>query len=93
MPLMRFAHKGLQALYERDRTRGLPQHLIPRIRRILADLDAAVRPSDLDIPGYRLHPLKGSRAGQWSIRVSGNWHIVFRFADADAVDVDLTDYH
>ena len=46
----------------------------------------------MDLPGYRLHALKGPRAGLWSIRVSGNWRIVFRFLDADAVDVDLADY-
>ena len=90
---MRFAHKGLQALYEHGRTSGLPQDLVPRIRRILADLDAAVRPGDLDIPGYRLHPLKGDRAGQWSVRASGNRRIVFRFKDGVAVEVDLVDYH
>ena len=90
---MRFAHKGLRALFERDRARGLPPNLVPRIRRILADLEVAERPGDLDLPGYRLHPLRGDRAGQWSIRVSANWRIVFRFDGAEAVDVELTDYH
>ena len=66
---------------------------MPRIRRILADLDAAVRPGDLDIPGYRLHPLKGGRAGQWSVRASGNRRTVVRFEDGVAVAVDLVDYH
>ena len=46
-----------------------------------------------DAPGFRLHPLKGDRAGQWSVRVSGNWRVVFRFEDGEAVDVDLIDYH
>ena len=90
---MRFAHKGLRALYEEDHTRSLPQVLAPRIRRIVADLGAAIHPRDMDLPGYRLHPLKGDRAGQWAIRVSGNWRIVFRFEDGEAVDVDLVDYH
>ena len=76
---IKFAHKGLQALYEHGRTSGLPQHFVPRIRRVLADLDAAVRPGDLDIPGYRLRPLKGDRAGQWSVRASGDRRVVFRF--------------
>ena len=93
MAAMRFAHKKLQAFYQRDLTRGLPQNLVPRIRRILADLDVAERPGDLDLPGYRLHPLRGDRTGQWSFRVSGNWRIVFRFEGGDAIDVDLVDYH
>ena len=47
----------------------------------------------MDLPGFRLHPLKGDRRGQWSVRVSGNWRIGFRFVDGEAVDVDLVDYH
>ena len=90
---MRFVHKGLRSLYEHDRTRGLPQDLLPRIRRILADLEAVQRPGELDVPGYRLHPLKGDRAGQWSVRVSGNRRIVFRFVNGDAEEIDLVDYH
>ena len=90
---MRFAHRGLRALFERDRARGLPPTLVPHIRRILADLEVAKRPRDLDLPGYRLHPLRGDRAGRWSVRVSANWRIVFRFDGAEAVDVELTDYH
>ena len=56
-------------------------------------LDRALRPSDLDLPGYRLHPLKGSLKGMWSVTVSSNWRIVFRFGDGDEFDVDLVDYH
>ena len=81
---MRFAHKGLRALYKADRPAGLPQTLVP---------GAAAQPTDLDIPGYRLHALKGPRAGYWSLRVSGNWRIVFRFDEGEPVDVDLVDYH
>ena len=90
---MRFAHKGLRTLYHTDRSFGLPQDLLPRIRRILADLDVATRPRDLGVPGYRLHPLRGTREGQWSIRVSANWRIVFRFEGGEPVDVDFVDYH
>ena len=64
-----------------------------RIRRVLTALQDARSPRNLDLPGWRLHQLKGDRRGQWSVRVSGNWRIVFRFADGEAVDVDLTDYH
>ena len=65
-----------------------------RLKRILSALDGAQRPGDIATrPGYRLHPLKGDMAGLWSIRVSGNWRVVFRFEDSEAVDVDLVDYH
>ena len=64
------------------------------LRRILTALGEARRPGDLaSRPGYRLHPLKGDMAGLWSISVSGNWRVVFRFEDSEAVDVDLVDYH
>ena len=86
-------HKGLRELFERGDGRHLPPDLVLRIRRILSDLDAAVQPRDLDIPGYRLHRLTGNRRGYWSLRVSGNWRIVFRFRDGEATDVDLLDYH
>ena len=64
-----------------------------RITLALADLDDADRPSDLDLPGYRLHPLKGGLKGFWSITISANWRIIFRFEEGDAFDVDLIDYH
>jgi len=60
---MKFANKALRALYETETSRGLPQSLVPRISRILGTLSVAASPSDIDIPGYRLHPLKGNRAG------------------------------
>ena len=91
---MRIRHKGLRALHEWDNsTRGLPTDLVPRLRRILFRLQEATHPRDADAPGFRLHPLKGDRAGQWSVRVSGNWRVVFRFEDGEVVDVDLVDYH
>ena len=90
---MKCTHKGLQRLAEREDARLVPQALARRIRRILTVLEYARSPQDMDWPGYRLHPLKGDRRGQWSVRVSGNWRIVFRFQDREAVDVDLVDYH
>ena len=78
---------------ERDDASRLPSEMLGRIRRILAHLTVAQSPRDMDLPGARLHPLTGDRAGQWSVRVSGNWRIVFRFDDCEAVDVDLIDYH
>ena len=64
-----------------------------RITLALADLDAASRPSDVDLPGYRLHPLMGDLKGFWSISISSNWRITFRFEDGNVYDVDLVDYH
>ena len=90
---MRIRHKGLRALAEEDRANQVPGELLPKLRRILTLLDEARRPGDLAQPGYRLHPLKGDMAGLWSVRVSGNWRVVFRFKDSEAVDVDLVDYH
>ena len=66
---------------------------MPRLRRILFRLQAATHPGSADAPGFRLHPLKGKRTGQWSVRVSGNWRVVFRFGDGEAVGVDPVDYH
>lgn len=91
---MKFHHKGLRALFEEDNARHVRADMVQRIRHILLLLDAAQSPSSIDSrPGFRLHPLKGDRLGQWSMSVSGNWRIVFRFVDGEAVDVDLVDYH
>lgn len=88
-----FRHRGLQRLYEGGVTRGIDPARIARVSRILARLDVATSPMDMDIPGWRLHPLRGDLKGAWSVRVSGNWRITFRFRGSDVVDVDLVDYH
>jgi len=90
---MKIRHKGLRALHERDDSVRLPASLVPRLRRILFRLQEASHPRSADAPGFRLHPLKGDRTGEWSVRVSGNWRVVFRFENDEAVDVDLVDYH
>jgi proteic killer suppression protein len=69
-----------------------PQHA-DKIQRVLARLDVATRPEQLDLRGFRLHQLRGELAGYWSITVRANWRIVFRFEEGDATDVDLVDYH
>ncbi len=66
---------------------------MPRLRRILLRLQEATHPQSAAAPGFRLHPLKRDRIGQWSVRASGNWRVVFRFEGGEAVDVDLVDYH
>ncbi|MCY4142968.1 MAG: type II toxin-antitoxin system RelE/ParE family toxin [Gammaproteobacteria bacterium] len=73
--------------------RYLPPSQIQRLRIILARLQDAINPNSADAPGSRLRPLQGERAGQWSVRVSGNWRVVFQFVVEELVDVDLTDYH
>ena len=91
--IVSFRHKGLEALYERNSTKGIQAEHAPKLRRILSALDVAVAPGDLDIPGFRLHPLKGRFRGHWSIWVSGNWRVTCRFIDADIELVDYLDYH
>ena len=90
---MRIRHKGLRALHERDDAARLPADLVPRLRRILFRLQEATDPASADAPGFRLHRLKGHQAGVWSVRVTGNWRVVFRFDDYEVVDVNLVDYH
>ena len=88
-----FHHRGLRRLYERGDPSRVGADQLDRITLALADLDVASKPSELDLPGYRLHPLRGDRKGSWSISISGNWRITFRFEDGDVYDVDLVDYH
>ncbi len=88
-----FRHRGLKRLYERgDQSKIAPEHL-EKIENILAVLNRASGPDDMDLPGFRLHPLKGTYRGFWAVTVRANWRIVFRFESGDAQDVDLTDYH
>ena len=88
-----FRHRGLKRLYERGDRSRVSAELARRLAMALADLDEAVRPTDVDLPGYRLHPLKGRLQGFWSITISANRRIIFRFEDGDTYDVDLVDYH
>ena len=80
-------------MYERGDPSRISSDLADRVALALADLDNARKPSDLDLPGYRLHPLKGNLKGFWSISVSGNWRVIFRFDNGEAYDIDLIDYH
>ena len=70
----------------------MAEHVV-KLRDILARLDAARTVSDMDMPGFRLHPLKGREQGFWAVTVRANWRVIFRFADPDAFDVDYVDYH
>ena len=88
-----FKHRGLKRLYERGDRSGIRQDLLAKIERILTVLDSAAVPQALDLPGYRLHPLKDDLQGLWSVTVRANWRITFRLVGDDALDVDLVDYH
>ena len=88
-----FKHRGLKRLYERGDRSQVRSNRLERIEDILARLDVATVPSDLDLPGYGLHSLKGKLKGFWAVKVSGNWRIVFRFQDGDALNVNFIDYH
>jgi proteic killer suppression protein len=88
-----FRHKGLKLLYEKADRRRLSASHVGKIERILARLDESTEPDNMNLPGFRLHPLKGDLSGYWSVSVSGNWRIIFRFDGINACDVDLVDYH
>ena len=88
-----FRHHGLQRLFERGERRRIPPNQIEKIEDILAQLDVAAGSQDMNKPGFRLHPLSGDLAGFWSVAVSGNWRITFRFDATDVTDVDLVEYH
>lgn len=88
-----FRHRGLRRLYEADTRRYLRADQVNKIERILARLDEADEVSNMDLPGFRLHPLRGDMAGFWAVTVQANWRIIFRFEAGHAYDVDLVDYH
>ena len=88
-----FKHKGLRQLFEKGAAKGIRPDHVAKIENILAVLNRARRPADMDLPGFGLHPLKGNLKDFWSVTVRANWRIIFRFEDGDAFDVDLLDYH
>lgn len=88
-----FRHRGLERFFTKGDHRGIIAKTELRTERMLDRLDAAPRPEDMNIPGYKFHQLSGDRRGTFSVTVTGNWRITFRFDGEDAVDVDLEDYH
>jgi len=88
-----FKHRGLERFFKRSDYRGIPARFAPRLERMLDRLDAATKPTDMNLPGYRFHPLKGDRKGYYAVSVSGNWRLTFRFEGEHATDVNLEDYH
>lgn len=88
-----FKDRRLRRLYEAgDRSKLAAEH-VEKVENILARLDAAAAVEDMNLPGFRLHPLKGDLKGFWSVTVRANWRIIFRFDKGAAFDVELTDYH
>jgi toxin HigB-1 len=88
-----FKHRGLKRLYERGDRSGIRTDLVDTVQEILTVLDRAATPQALNLPGYRLHPLKGDLQGLWSVTVRANWRIMFRLEEGAAFDVELIDYH
>jgi toxin HigB-1 len=88
-----FRHKGLARFFRDGSKAGIQASHASKLRLQLGRLDAAAGPADMDLPGWRLHPLKGGLKGLWSVSVDGNWRLVFRFEGEDAVLVDYMDYH
>lgn len=80
-------------MYEQGDRSGIRADLVETVEDILGRLDKAETPQAMNLPGYRLHPLKGDLKGLWSVTVRANWRITFRFEGVDAFDVELTDYH
>ena len=88
-----FRHKGLRRFYETGTLAGIQPKHANRLRMLLAALDTAQVVGDMDVPGFRLHPLKGSEKGRWSVWVNGNWRVTFEFRDGRAFVLDYEDYH
>jgi toxin HigB-1 len=91
--IRRFRHRGLERYFARGDTSGINAQFAPRLRRLLTSLNASAAPAGMNLPGYRLHQLRGDRRGQWAVLVSGNWRVVFEFDGEDVTNVDLIDYH
>ena len=88
-----FVNKGLQRFAERGDASKLSVQNTARVERILRQLDIAVAPDEMNLPGWRFHRLSGDRSGRYSVVVSGNWRITFGLDGQDAMEVDLEDYH
>jgi len=91
--ILDFIHKGLERFYRTGSKAGIQAKHADKLQRILSNLDVANCSDELDLPGYRLHQLKGSRQGVWSITVQANWRITFRFLGDDIELIDYEDYH
>jgi proteic killer suppression protein len=83
----------LERFFQGGDTSGINAQQAARLRRLLTSLNTSTGPAGMNLPGYRLHRLRGDREGQWAVSVSGNWRLVFEFEGEDTTNVDLVDYH
>jgi proteic killer suppression protein len=96
MRLVDFRHKGLRQLHGTGNTRGVPSEMADKLSKLLLAMDTADSLEQLGLfPGWKLHPLKGVLKGVWSLTVTGNWRLIFRYDERQkaASDIDLVDYH
>ncbi len=91
--IVSISHKGLKLLWTKNDATKLPQNQVRKIRNMLTLLNAAGKAEDMNFPGADLHPLKGDLKGYWSVTVTGNYRMIFRFENGDAYLVDYIDYH
>ena len=91
--LRTFRYLGIEKFFKTGSKAGIqPAHAV-RLRLQLATLNAAKQPSDMNLPGWRWHALKGALAGRWSVSVNGNWRVTYAFEKGDAILVDYEDHH
>ncbi|WP_175871675.1 type II toxin-antitoxin system RelE/ParE family toxin [Burkholderia sp. BCC0397] len=88
-----WVHKGLEAFFVTGSKAGIRPDHAPKLRRMLARLDVAGTPHDMNVPGWRFHGLAGGLDGYYAVGVNGNWRLTFRFEGRDVVLVDYQDYH
>lgn len=88
-----FKHKGLERFFLKGSKSGIQAKHATKLRLILGRLNSSTGPCDMDLPGLFLHSLSGSKDDIWSVRVSGNWRVTYRFIDGDAEIVNYEDYH
>ena len=93
MMISSFTHKGLKKFFLTGSKSGIQAEHAGKLRLILGRLHAATSPQDMNLPGLSLHELSGERQGVWSVKVSGNWRVTFRFAGEHAKIVNYEDYH
>ena len=91
--IQNFKHKGLKQLFESGIAKGVNPKHAKRLMNILALLETAETTDDMDLPGLKLHQLKGKRKETWAVTVSGNWRTTFKIQNGDALDIDYEDYH
>ncbi|MEX2516860.1 MAG: type II toxin-antitoxin system RelE/ParE family toxin [Gammaproteobacteria bacterium] len=88
-----FRHRGLKALYTGKSTKLLAPDHLDKLLDVLTVLDRSRIPEDMNLPGFRLHSLKGKLKGYWAVSISGNWRVIFQFDEGHAINVDYIDYH